>query len=278
MDRVEAGGHANEDKARQTGIDESAMLTLGGGAIVHGRLVELSMEGGSVEAKEKLPAIAARQRCEVCFKVKGMPFRFNAILEPGDAPNRVDVRFVDVSDRRWAELGEAIRDIEADKAREKAKAAANAPASAAATPAAQTSAPQAGHPHPEAHATPRDRRQQMRRKVDNSADIHFIRGGSAMPGRIQDLSPNGCCIHTEERFPVGIYTRVEVEFRLYGLPFRLSGVVQAIHNRDKVGIRFLDMSSRKQEQVVELINEIDSETAEQPPAASDKLHEGKSAA
>ena len=121
----------------------------------------------------------------------------------------------------------------------------------------------------------------MRRRVDNTADIHFIRGGSAMNGRIQDLSPSGCSIHTPERFPVGIYTRVEVEFRLYGLPFRLSGVVQAIHNRNKVGIRFLDLSPRKEAQVMELINEIDQmngEGADHPQNASENQHKEQPAA
>jgi hypothetical protein len=67
----------------------------------------------------------------------------------------------------------------------------------------------------------------------------------------------GCRIYTDERFPVGIYTRVETEFRLEGLPFRLGGVIQAIHDRRHVGIRFLDMSSRKREQLEQLVREIE---------------------
>jgi c-di-GMP-binding flagellar brake protein YcgR len=45
------------------------------------------------------------------------------------------------------------------------------------------------------------------------------------------------------------------------LPFRLSGVVQALHDQQKqvVGIRFLDMSVRKREQVEQLIKEIEEE-------------------
>jgi hypothetical protein len=38
---------------------------------------------------------------------------------------------------------------------------------------------------------------------------------------------------------------------------RLGGVIQAIHNRDTVGIRFLGMSDRKLQQVAELIAEIE---------------------
>ena len=47
---------------------------------------------------------------------------------------------------------------------------------------------------------------------------------------------------TESSLSVGIYNVVEAEFRLEGLPFRLAGVIQAIHDLHHVGIRFLDMS------------------------------------
>jgi c-di-GMP-binding flagellar brake protein YcgR len=64
---------------------------------------------------------------------------------------------------------------------------------------------------------------------------------------------------------VGIYTRVETEFRLQGLAFRLSGVVQALHDQQKqvVGIRFLDLSVRKREQVEQLIKEIEEDHMQQ---------------
>jgi hypothetical protein len=101
-----------------------------------------------------------------------------------------------------------------------------------------------------------ERRAHPRIEVDTSAVIDLIRIGSALHGRVLDLSLGGCRIRTDERFPVGIYTRVETEFRLEGLPFRLGGVVQAIHDRHTIGIRFLDMSSRKREQVSQLIQEI----------------------
>lgn len=103
----------------------------------------------------------------------------------------------------------------------------------------------------------RERRLQSREGVDTSALIFFINAASRLNGRILDLSLGGCRIETEERFPVGIYTRVEIEFRLEGLPFRLGGVIQAIHDRRHVGIRFLDMSPRKREQLELLIEEIE---------------------
>jgi len=116
-----------------------------------------------------------------------------------------------------------------------------------------------------ANPSGRDRRSQARVPIDTSADILLINIGSHVAGRIQDLSAGGCRIHTGEPFPVGIYTRVETEFRLQGLPFRLSGVIQALYDqkRQVVGIRFLDMSSRKRDQVEQLIKEMEEERQEQ---------------
>lgn len=102
-----------------------------------------------------------------------------------------------------------------------------------------------------------DRRVQSRFDVDTSALIYLINVGSRLQGRIVDLSASGCRIRTNERFPVGIYTRVETEFHLEGLPLRVGGVIQAIHDRQNVGIRFLDMSDRKRTQVEQLIVEIE---------------------
>jgi len=113
---------------------------------------------------------------------------------------------------------------------------------------------------------PRDRRKTLRHEVDTSATIFLVKVGSTLRGRILDLSLTGCRIRTDERFPVGIYTRVETEFRLQGLPFRLGGVTQAIHDRNTVGIRFLDLSDRKREQVSDLIEEIEQMRADSMPA------------
>lgn len=102
-----------------------------------------------------------------------------------------------------------------------------------------------------------ERRTQWREGVDTSAVIHLIHSASRITGRVLDLSLGGCRIQTDESFPVGIYTRVETELHLEGLPFRLGGVIQAIHDKHHVGIRFLDMSSRKREQLDRLIEEIE---------------------
>jgi len=113
----------------------------------------------------------------------------------------------------------------------------------------------------------RQRRVNDRRAVDTSAVIFLVKSASRLHGQILDLSLGGCRIHTNERFPVGIYTRVETEFRVQGLPVRLGGVVQAIHDRHHIGIRFLDVSPRKHNQLVELIQELGEAGAQEEKSA-----------
>ncbi len=130
---------------------------------------------------------------------------------------------------------------------------------------------------PPAHtpAKPRDRRGQARHEVDTVATILLVNVGAALRGHILDLSVGGCRIRTDERFPVGIYIRVEIEFHLQGLAFRLGGVTQAIHNRFNVGIRFLDLSERKRQQVLDLIDEIEQMRAALPqddPTSTEQRH------
>ena len=104
--------------------------------------------------------------------------------------------------------------------------------------------------------TQSDRRSQPRYAVDAQASLFFIDVRARIAGRILDLSTSGCRIRSEGRFPVGIYRRVETEFKVDGLPFRLAGVVQSVHDKYTVGIRFLDVSPRKRDQLAQLTEEI----------------------
>ena len=113
---------------------------------------------------------------------------------------------------------------------------------------------------------PAERRSQNRHAVDTSAKLLLIKTAICMPGRILNLSLGGCRIRTEERFDVGIYVRVEAEFYLHGLPFRVGGVSQAILDRNTIGVRFLDMSERRRDQLSELMAEIAEAAAAEPSA------------
>lgn len=104
---------------------------------------------------------------------------------------------------------------------------------------------------------------ERRLRVDTRAVVHLIDLAADVQGRILDISLGGCHIRTDRRFPVGIFRRVEIEFRIENLPFRLGGVTQALYDPINVGIRFLDLSDRKREQLLQLIEEI--EKSERPP-------------
>jgi c-di-GMP-binding flagellar brake protein YcgR len=103
----------------------------------------------------------------------------------------------------------------------------------------------------------RERRARVRHPVDSSAAIILVNGGARFRGRILDVSLDGCRIRSDERFLVGVYTQVETVFQLIGSTFRLGGVVQMVHERRLVGIRFLDLSESQRSQLIELIREIE---------------------
>ncbi len=113
-----------------------------------------------------------------------------------------------------------------------------------------------------------ERRRESRHPVDTNAVIYLIDLAAKVQGRILDVSLHGCCIHTHQRFPLGIFRRVETEFSFEGLPFRLGGVTQALYDPRTVGIRFLDMSERKREQLVQLIEEVDELQKREKAAAA----------
>lgn len=105
-------------------------------------------------------------------------------------------------------------------------------------------------------ASGRERRAYAREHVDAAAFIVLVKSGQRLQGRVMDLSLGGCRIHLLDPYPLGIYTRAEVEFSLEGLSLRLGGVIQSIHQKCSVGFRFLDVSERKRLQLTNLIAEI----------------------
>jgi c-di-GMP-binding flagellar brake protein YcgR len=243
-------GEKSRRAAERLGVDEDAtILLLQTGSLVACRVVDLSLSGCRLRTEERFP-VGPRVRIEVHFQVRGLAFRFSGLVQWTDGRRLAGVRFADLPARRKQELAEALAEVES---------ALTAKAAAANKPTTVSKPPQAVGQNADASpasATGRERRLQAREGIYAQATIHLINAGSRLTGNILDLSTGGCRIHTEERFPVGIYTRVEVEFSLTGMPFRLGGVVQVIHDRQTVGIRFLEMSERRREQIVQLIEEM----------------------
>lgn len=287
-DRAE--GTATQYPERRRGcryaVDEaSVVLLVSHGLPMECRILDLSLEGCRIRTRDRFHG-GIGVRVEVAFKVNGIAFRFSGVIRWTDGRHLAGIHFVDVAMRRREALVEVLDEVEAANAAKAAREAADrlaaeqqaeAQAQQAREAVERQASEQAGIPGAVEPAKPasRERRAQSRHGVDTSAVIYLIKIGSRLSGRILDLSVSGCRICTDERFPVGIYTRVETEFRLEGLPFRLGGVIQAVHDRDRhmVGIRFLDMSERKRDQVEQLIGEIEELRARKELAQAKPLGE-----
>jgi hypothetical protein len=280
--------------------EDSVVLFVGHGVPQEARLVDLSQEGCRLRTTE--PVLArVRLPVEVFFNVDGISFRFRGVLQWTDGHRLIGVRFVNIIPQRMVELAnivcgmektaavraEAVNLLVAEyetskrtgrEAMERAvgrnpqlMAAAPVELPAAAREVAPAFMPKDARPAPQAPPD-RERRQQSRQEMSSSAMILLVNGktasaGTTLRGHVLDLSITGCRIRTDERFPAGIYARVETEFRLVGLPLRMGGVIQSIYDSNTVGIRFLDLSDREREQVLDLIGEIGQLRASELAAA-----------
>ncbi len=257
---------------------EATVVMVNQGSRLRGRLTELSLEGCRLRA-DRHWALAAPASIEVMFKLNGIDFRLGGTMQWADARQMAGIQFSAMAPRRRDFLMELLSELEAEEA-PKAEVASEP---GAAEPAAddKSGKPDGAEPEgapivlkpaespvpapqkpaavgtPSAPASRRERRTQSRHLVDSRATIFFVEVRAEIAGRILDVSLGGCRIRTDERFPVGIYRRVETEFTVDGVPLRLAGVVQSVHDRFTVGIRFLDMSERKRTQLTELIEEMD---------------------
>ncbi|HTW61542.1 MAG TPA: PilZ domain-containing protein [Terracidiphilus sp.] len=234
--------------------EEAALVLVSLGKVIAGRIVELSGSGCRMVLAEELPR-GEHAAVEASFKLRGIAFRLSGLTEWTSGGSSVEVSFGPMSPRRRDDLLEVLCEVEASLAPQRSDAGGDRVLPER-PDAERPDTAMDGAGRDEVIPSPRNRRGDARCGVDTSAVIRLVKIGSRLSGQILDVSLSGCRIRTAERFPVGIYTRVEVEFRLRGTPLQLGGVVQAIHGRKEVGIRFLDVSARKREQLAELIAEI----------------------
>ncbi|MGD0892020.1 MAG: PilZ domain-containing protein [Terracidiphilus sp.] len=262
------------------------------------RVVDLSLEGCRLVTGDLFRA-GTQKHVEVSFRINGIAFRLSGTTQWTDDQHLVGIRFSYPTPRRREELAEVLREVEAANAARAEReaqdelalrlAAVESPAVEEAVQAAELApvqlpvarasitepgnvarsdaAPGRGIASPVLNE--RERRAHVRHEVDSTAHIFLLHLGHGVVGRILNLSVGGCGIRTVEPFPLGIYTRVETEFHLRGMPFRLSGVIQFVYERNFVGIRFLDLSDRKLEQVNQLIAEMEKQYANREAEAWD---------
>jgi len=274
-------------------VDCPATITLlGGVGKIAGRMVDLSRGGCRLATPERM-LVGILARVEVQFQLRGLAFRIVGVTAGTRTGKSFAVRFLDLPRRREEELAEVLAEVAAknqaveapatvSRAEEVIAVAARAvPDSVEVLPRTMVeeavstlsiptgSAPSASPPASKAAV---DRRSSSRHAVDTRANLILVKGAIRMAGQILNLSLGGCRVRTDERFSVGIYTRVEAEFYLHGLPFRVGGVSQAILDKNTVGIRFLDMSDRRRDQLTELMAEIAEAEANHGTGAVGELH------
>jgi len=231
------------------------------------RLRELGL-GGCLLTTERPFRPGVLVRVEVQFQLCGFAFRLVGVTVGSRGVTSFALRFVDMPARRRNELSEAIAEVASSRSAKltPAKAPANpglaVPVSISSAKPAKSSKNNRAEPPDSKLNT--DRRSHSRHDVDTTSNLWLIKSGIAMRGRILNLSHGGCRLRTDEPFSVGIFVRVETEFYLHGLPFRLAGVSQAILDKNTIGIRFLDMSDRKRQQLTELIAELPQVEPYQP--------------
>jgi hypothetical protein len=253
-------------------VDRDAVLLL----VDHGlsmpcRIIDLSLEGCRMNTTVRYPA-GLGVRVELTFTVNGIVFRFGGAVRWTDGGNSVGIQFVGITPRRIGELAEVLGEVEEDLAVKAVREAAEKLAAEEQAAAAQVveiaelvldegelldeqaeTLAVGGSSADLPQGVERERRAHFRHEVHTSAAIFLVHTGFNQIGSILNLSLDGCRIRTDEQFLLGIYTRVEAEFRVAGRPFRVGGVIQDIREGELVGIRFAELSESSREPLEQLI-------------------------
>lgn len=107
---------------------------------------------------------------------------------------------------------------------------------------------------------PGDRRRSPRLECLGNAQLRILDFESAhtvqVQGKILNLSLIGCCIEAERPVCLRVLDKLEVYFHLNGTPILVMGVARAIHSKTRIGIEFVDVSSRKEEQIRFIMNDL----------------------
>jgi len=95
------------------------------------------------------------------------------------------------------------------------------------------------------------------------AVLQILKDNSRIKGAIVGVNKDGCSFQSAKPFTEGTQIRVEVDFRMRGLPFLLAGVTEDVRDKKTVNIRFQEMSNRKRAELADLIEEIREEAIKQ---------------
>jgi PilZ domain len=239
-------------------------------------MIDLGLEGCRLRRGDDEP-LQVGMTVEIAFRLAGTLFRFPGTIQWSAKNTILGLYFTKMSDSRKNELADLLgamhEEMEAreKETREKQKQEPAVQAKPAAPQSQETA--QASNLHlvpnpvqdPVSDSTPpaksgpprrRERREHDRHEIDSIARVLFLSIHSRVTGKVLDLSLGGCRIRAQQEIPVGAYRRVEVEFMVDGLPLLLPGVTTSLHDKFTIGIRFVEMTDRKRNQLQTVIDEI----------------------
>jgi len=101
-----------------------------------------------------------------------------------------------------------------------------------------------------------ERRASPREAVEEPAAIVILEQGVGFRCSVLDLSLSGCRLHSSLRFPGNAWDRIEISFKLRGISLRFNGEIQWIDGRQKVGIRFTNLTARRKTELAEVLAEV----------------------
>ncbi len=91
---------------------------------------------------------------------------------------------------------------------------------------------------------------------ESPASLALTGDDGVLGGDIVDVSLTGCLIRLSRLHPVRLKAQAEVSFYLQGLPFRLAGVTQEMHDKRTLEVRFTQMSRRSRDDLNQAISEL----------------------
>ncbi len=136
----------------------------------------------------------------------------------------------------------------------------------------QPDSPQPAPPQPDPPQP--DRRSHPRFGTDDPATLLVLNHGSTLSARILDLGLGGCRLQLPKGTRISCPARLEVSFRINGIALRLSGCSQWTDGRQTVGVRFGEMSSRRKDELIALLAEIEAD--QEAKAAKEAVDEARS--
>jgi hypothetical protein len=234
-------------------------------------IVDVSLSGCCVRTEKHFePGNLAH--VEIVLPIQGMVLRMVGTTQWTTRKNLIGIRFLHASSRSKNQLASLLTCLVDRNAAEEVKTALAAAAHSAGSDLdvefpdidlKQTQLPPAAgkdaEPEPlaEKPLAPRRKGEVCSTEGDWPAILRIIKDGSYLTGVLAGISRRGCSFQINSSREIGMQTRVEVDFQMRGLPFRLLGITEQMQAEKNIGIRFLEMSFRKQGELAELIEELE---------------------